>query len=111
MTGYLVYSLQTEQRANVSTNIYVVQVIERSTCSAVEQTTDSSCESAPLPPSGWRPDWCCRALSFAIKNTKGIISAVQYPTSVPLTVANAFIGEIIKPEEANTYWSLALKRE
>jgi hypothetical protein len=48
---------------------------------------------------------------FAIKKTKGIISVVQEPTSLPLTMANAFIGEIFQPEEANTYWSLSVNRE
>jgi hypothetical protein len=37
MTEYLVYSLQNEQRANVSTNTYVVQITYRPTRSAVEQ--------------------------------------------------------------------------
>ena len=33
------------------------------------------------PPTGWRPDSCRGVLYFAIKNTKGIISVVRWPTS------------------------------
>jgi len=78
MTDYLVYSLQTEQRANVSTNTCVVQITYRPTRSAVEQrlTRPTSMHHCFLAADG-QTGAAAHSLSSAIKNTKGIISVVQ----------------------------------
>lgn len=67
MTVYLAYSLQTEQCANVKYE-HLRSTSHLPTHSLCDwATTDSSCESPPLPPSGWRSDWCCRVLILLSK--------------------------------------------
>jgi hypothetical protein len=76
MTGYLAYLLQTDQRANVSTNTYGAEVTCRPTRSAIEQrlTRLASLHHCLLAADG---RLVLPRTIFAIKNTKGIIFVVQ----------------------------------
>lgn len=76
------YSLQPSSARRIHTHEY-----KPLACPLALQPSDdwlvrvSAITNTHQPPTGWRPDSCRGVLYFAIKNTKGIISAVRWPTS------------------------------